>query len=124
MYEKICKVCGKPFRAANPNYCLCSDECRKIRQTEHNHNAHKKFVHTGRYKKYLHNYYKAHYKPTVHYCISCGDKLPDGRQRYCLKCLVKDYIENGSNAAYRRLQLRGYIKPDILEEAVALGLYE
>lgn len=33
-----CVVCGKEFEARHINYNLCSDECRKIRQTEHEKN--------------------------------------------------------------------------------------
>lgn len=31
MIKKNCAVCGKEFEAANYRYCLCSDECRRVR---------------------------------------------------------------------------------------------
>lgn len=31
MIKKQCVVCGKEFEVVNSHYCLCSDECRKIR---------------------------------------------------------------------------------------------
>lgn len=33
-----CVVCGKEFEARNISCNLCSDECRKIRQAEHEKN--------------------------------------------------------------------------------------
>lgn len=31
MSVKICRECGKEFEPANAKICICSDECRKIR---------------------------------------------------------------------------------------------
>ena len=31
--KKTCIVCGKSFLAANPLYCLCSNDCRAKRKT-------------------------------------------------------------------------------------------
>lgn len=113
MYNKICYVCGKPFQAANPRYNTCSAECRRIR-----HNAMiKEWRSKTAYKK-KYNYYK----PIEKLCAYCGDKLPDGRQTYCLKCLVKDYVQDKSFVAYQRLALRGFCKEDIFLEAERLNL--
>ena len=32
-FKKTCIVCGKSFLAANPLYCLCSNDCRAKRKT-------------------------------------------------------------------------------------------
>ena len=31
--KKTCIVCGKSFLAANPLYCLCSNDCRAKQKT-------------------------------------------------------------------------------------------
>jgi hypothetical protein len=70
-------------------------------------------------------YYKEHYKPTVHYCQVCGEPLPDGRQTYCLRCLVSTYMtaeQPYKQIAYNRLALRGYDKAMILDEAKRMNI--
>lgn len=52
-------------------------------------------------------------------CKVCGAKLPDGRQQFCLNCLLKDFIKakeeskkahNHLVTAYARLRSRGLDK--------------
>lgn len=123
MYDKVCTVCGKPFQAVNSRYCICSPECRKKRDREI-----KKRDAKGRYeanKNYLKKYYREHYVPVTKKCECCGADLPDGRQSFCLRCLVYNFM-NGEGVvrrkAYSRLALRGYTKSDIISEAKSLNL--
>lgn len=123
MYDKECVVCGKPFQAANPRYCICSPECRKVRDREIKRRDAAKRYEANR--KYLQKYYREHYVPVTKSCQSCGDPLPDGRQTYCLRCLVYAFMHcegEARRAAYSRLALRGYTKSDIISEAESLNL--
>lgn len=127
MYDKICKVCGKPFHAANPRYLVCSAECRKIYQTRYKQiyaETHPDYVIRQRLRKYRRAVHI--YKPIEKPCALCGEILPDGRQKYCLRCLISEFISKGGKAgspAYRILLMRGYAnKEDILMEARAINL--
>ena len=115
MYDKICPVCGSAFQSPNPCYKYCSDPCRKTvsdkRKREYSRIYYQKTLDAQR------AYRKKHYKHVGRCCEDCGALLPDGRQRYCLDCLLKDYIENKSRIAYARLACRGYDR-----ELIALEL--
>ena len=123
MYDKICVVCGKPFQAPNPRYIVCSDECRKVRSRYLQHKKAKNRY--EREKAHRQKYDRERYTPVVKFCHSCGDVLPDGRQTFCLRCLVNDFMHGDyehRRSAYRRLALRGYTKVDIISEAESLNL--
>lgn len=115
MYTKTCPICGAEFEAANSRYKYCSDACRKEvenrRQTKRN-NA--EYYAAHKHKRKL--YYKQHYKPVEKNCQGCGKRLEDGRQSWCLDCLLDDYVNNKSRAAFQRLSCRGYDKAMIMEE--------
>lgn len=116
MYTKICPVCGMTFEAANSRYKYCSDECRKKRKYNANKAHLKEYYKTSRGIYARKTYYKKHHKPVEKYCADCGKKLDDGRQTWCLDCLLKDYAENNSHIAYQRLANRGYDRELIMEE--------
>lgn len=114
MYTKNCPICGAEFETINSRYIYCSDACRKEadkrRCSKRNYNYHL----THKYERHL--YYKQHYEPVEKYCEGCGKRLDDGRQSWCLDCLLDDYINNKSKVAYQRLSCRGYDKISILQE--------
>lgn len=125
MYDKICKICGKPFLAANPRYNICSEECRRENRRQYDKYKNHRYYRTEKATAKRKVYYKEHYKPTVHYCQVCGDPLPDGRQTYCLRCLVSTYMtaeQPYKQIAYNRLALRGYDKAMILDEAERMNI--
>lgn len=49
--EKTCIVCGKSFLAANPLYCICSDECRHKRKIAYNKRYEKAHIEAIREQK-------------------------------------------------------------------------
>lgn len=102
--EKICIVCRKPFSAANPRYKMCSAECRKKHYAEYDKIRLKAYYHSGAGKKK----HKTYYKPVEKLCASCNKPLPDGRQTYCLRCLLLDFKYGDTDTAYKRLACRGY----------------
>ena len=111
MSIKRCAICNEEFCAKSGRYNYCSDECRKIGK----YNNNKKYIERCKAagKAYWTNYA---YKPVVKHCKKCGTVLPDGRQTWCLDCLLLDYKLNKSPKAYQRLSLRGFTKTTILEE--------
>ena len=38
----------------------------------------------------------------------CGGPLEDNRQKYCLKCLLREYLYGDHKKAYMVLRQRGY----------------
>lgn len=116
MYNKVCKICGKEFQAVNKNYCLCSPECRKISERESHKDALRKYYATTLGKERSKRYYKEHRTLVNKQCACCGTKLDDGRQSYCLNCLLKDYRDNPSVISRKRLYSRGFDKAMIEEE--------
>ena len=80
--EKICIVCGKPFTAANPLYCLCSNDCRAKRSVAHSKKYKETHAEMGRKqnKKRNERYQEQHKKK--YHCKICGTELPNGSQKY------------------------------------------
>lgn len=118
MYKKICPICNRNFEVANSRYKYCSDECRKQQKRQNDRVHAKLYYHSSRG---MHNY-KAYYKPVEKYCPDCGKRLDDGRQTWCVDCLLKDYAETKSRIAYKRLSCRGYDRELITEEINSRGI--
>lgn len=116
MYKLICRECGKPFDSPNPRYVTCSAECRDSYRRKQEKERMASYRETNANKRYRKIYYKEHYKYVNKTCKSCGDKLTDGRQSFCLTCLLIDYLHGDHNTARQRLACRGYDKAMILEE--------
>ena len=119
---KKCRICGAEFDATNPNYCLCSDACRKIAYKESNRRSTYKYNHrdVNKDKRKLH--YKQHRQLVNKKCGMCGERLPDGRATYCLTCLLRDHAQNPSTVTRKRLYNRGFDSLMIEEEIVSMGL--
>ena len=115
--KKTCIVCGKSFLAANPLYCLCSNECRAKRKLVYKNRyekTHAKAIKEQRKKRNI-KYYEQHKKKS--YCKICGMPLSHGNQKYCLKCLLKTYQNEKTRSwAYAVLRCRGYDKETIISE--------
>lgn len=116
MYSLICTECGKCFDSPNSNYKTCSTKCRTERSKRTNNQRMAIYRDTTINKYYRQVYYKEHYVPVIKVCKSCGTVLDDGRQNFCLDCLLKDYLHGDHNTARQRLACRGYDKAMILEE--------
>lgn len=103
--EKTCVVCGKSFLAANPLYCLCSDDCRAKRKAAYDKRYKK--THAEAIREQMKKY-KGRYKKK-YYCKTCGTVLPNGCQKYCLDCLLRAYqSEEQRSWAKDVLHSRGY----------------
>ena len=122
MYDKICKVCGGSFQAANPRYVICSDECRKAYAKTQSRKRSAIYYSTaiGKFKHKKYN--RDRYIPVGKHCVDCGELLPDGRASYCLDCLLKDYAAGNKVVAGQRLACRGYDKAMILAEIKERGI--
>lgn len=119
---KKCRICGAEFEAANPNYCLCSDVCRKIARKESDKKSAWRYCRQDVVRDRRKIYYREHYKPVGKKCGMCGDTLPDGRATYCLTCLLKDHAKNPSIVTRKRLYNRGFDSLMIEEEIASMGL--
>ena len=115
--EKTCIVCGKSFLAANPLYCICSDECRRKRKAVYDKRyseTHAEAVKKQR-KRYYEKYWEQHKKKC--YCKICGALLPHGMQKYCLDCLLNAYQNAETHSwASSVLCCRGYDKEAVISE--------
>lgn len=119
---KKCRICGAEFDAVNPNYCLCSDACRKIAHKESNKKNARRYYRQDVVRDKRKIYYREHHKPVGKKCDMCGDVLPDGRATYCLTCLLKDHAQNPSIVTRKRLYNRGFDSLMIEEEISSMGL--
>lgn len=76
-------------------------------------------------KERQHELYMKRKKPTWRRCSICGDPLDHGNQKYCLGCLLDNYV-NGNreerNHAFHCLTGRGYSSKEALHEAQRRGL--
>lgn len=76
-------------------------------------------------KERQHELYMKRKKPTHRRCAICGRFLDNGNQRYCLNCLLDNYIngerEERDHAAHC-LQSRGYSTQAMIQEAQRRGL--
>ena len=117
MHNKICVICNKPFTTINSRYKTCSPNCRDAYDKEYRR----------RYDKYRRDaglvpYY---YVRVTKQCKLCDTRLPDGRQTYCLRCLVNGFVHGDTNFREKcrgLLNCRGYSVEDIWDEADVLNL--
>lgn len=115
MRTNTCIICGNDFEAVSLNSKYCSDTCRKIGKARISKRYNDKHRKTAAYYINRETYRKNTYHYAVKYCKSCGKKLNDGRQTWCLDCLLDDYVNTKSRIALIRLTNRGYNKARILE---------
>lgn len=119
-----CKICGKEFNAHQSNYTLCSDECRKenrrrvwqkIKADPYLHKQHK--IQANKYK-----IAKRKANPKQHKrCIQCGCDTGSYYAKYCLDCLLDNYLKSPNGVNYSRLNNRGYDKAEIMFELELRG---
>lgn len=113
--DKTCIVCGKSFLAANPLYCLCSNDCRAKRKAAYNKRYEKEHI-TREQKRKRNKKYREQHKKKYH-CKTCGTVLPNGCQKYCLDCLLRAYQSKEQRSwAKDVLHSRGYDKEAIINE--------
>ena len=118
MYDKICVVCNKPFKAINSRYKTCSNKCRSVYDKQMSR------IYSEAYRE-RRKFVPSHYEKVQKHCTLCNALLPHGGQKYCLKCLVNGYIrgERDFRRRCRRiLYYRGYSAKDIWDEADCLNL--
>ena len=118
MYDKVCVVCDKPFKAINSRYKTCSAKCR----IQYDKDMGKIYAEAYRNRR---KFSTSQYIKVEKHCKICNALLPHGGQKYCLKCLVNGYIKG--DKSFRRncmhiLQCRGYSVDDVREEAKVLNL--
>lgn len=118
MHDKICKVCGESFQTADTRRKYCSDKCFKEHERERLAIFNRTSI--GKFKRK--QYRKEHYTPVGKCCVECGDPLTDGRQSYCLDCLLRDYLYNNTATTRQRLYNRGYDTEMILTEIEERGI--
>ena len=112
--QKICEICNAEFEATRVFTKYCPD-CRlnayrdntKIWQKN---NPDK--IREARRRKYL----------VEVFCATCGEKLPNGKQVFCLNCLLKDYKYNYSQKAAARLCCRGFNSKEIWDMIKERGI--
>ena len=132
MIKKQCAVCGKEIEVANPQYCLCSDECRKVRGKQ----LCEKYKNSPEYKEKIRLYCirqleKKHENPKVIPCKICGEPVPptfNGKNKMCRshyheKCVLKEALQavrEGCKFNDKRIMRAwnkyGYTKTELLEE--------
>ena len=101
MIKKNCIVCGKEMEVANPQYFLCSDECREVRRKQ----LSEKYKNSPEYKEKSKLYYarqleRKHKSPKVIPCKICGKPVPPifrenrmGRSHYHENCVLSEAME-------------------------------
>lgn len=116
---KICKWCGKAFEPNSKHKKYCCVECAKngMKKNQREYRIeNKEKIRDRERKRYIHK---------ISYCKICGVKLPHGRQKTCLECLLKSYKGNDIEK-YRRardiLYCRGYDRKMIEDECEERGI--
>lgn len=113
--KNVCKICGRTFDAYNRQNVLCSAECKRINNREHQRRwaaeNHEHRIEANRNKPS----YKARLKP--HYCTICG-KLMERTEYFhkvrhdeCVLRSIVEWINAGNkmtNIQYQQLLQRGY----------------
>ena len=134
--KKTCVVCGNEFEAAQSNYIICSNECRKKRQKEYYANLKKKGL--SNVNSYINTYekkYKAAHKRKVR-CRFCGEnilpKYNNGRfhrTQYHDECLISKGIEAlkngekiGTSNTLRIVTNKGFTKRELVDIANERGI--
>lgn len=131
MYKKNCAVCGKEIEVVNSGFCLCSDECRKIRRKQ----LYEKYKKSPEYEdkrklQYARQLERIHKNPKVIPCRICGEPIPhtfrDNRMHgshYHEKCVLSEAIQairEGCKHTDKRIRRAwntyGYNMSEIIEE--------
>jgi predicted nucleic acid-binding Zn ribbon protein len=118
MYDKVCVICKQPFRAINPRYKTCSPDC---------HHEYDKIYNRiyGKSYRTRRKFNPSHYEKVQKHCKLCGDILPDGRQTYCLRCLINGFVHGDVNTRQKSmgiLNCRGFSVDMIWQKAAELNL--
>lgn len=123
---KNCKVCGKEFEAAQSNYTLCSEECRKVRKREICTNYYQE--HKESYRKDCKERYRDNLKPI--YCKICGKPVERfiennrlRRKYYHTDCIIAEAIKaiqrgekcNGTSKILKIANNHGIYKNELME---------
>ena len=131
MIKKNCVVCGKEIEVANPQYCLCSDECRKVRHKQWS----EKYKNSPEYEDKRRLYCarqseRSHKNPKVIPCKICGKPVPptfNGKNKMCRshyheKCVLSEAIQavrDGCKISDKRVirawNTYGYTMSEIIE---------
>lgn len=120
MLEKCCKICGKPFLAKQQNYTICSDECRKEARRRYYYenadycNQRRKILYKKRNEERKKLYWEKYRR--IKYCKICNCELPNGKQAYCMDCLLNMWETGDRPHALHILSCRGYDTSMIVEE--------
>ena len=128
MIKKNCIVCGKEIEVVNPQYCLCSDECRKVRVKQ----RYEKYKNSPEYEDKRRLYYARNHKnPKIIPCKICGKPVPptfNGKNKMCRphyheKCVLSEAvkaIQEGCKCNDKRIRRAwntyGYTMSEIIEE--------
>ena len=98
-YEKICRVCGKPFITNNSRYAMCSKECSHSYRLEY---ARKQNA-DPQHREWINKYRRAKTRsnPKIVICGICGKPVPhkyssNGNicyKRYHEECVLKEAYE-------------------------------
>lgn len=116
---KICKWCKKPFEPNPKHRKYCCEACKKAGLEQRQREYRIKNTDIIRQKA------AAKYVRAIALCEMCGARLPHGRQKICLECLLKSYKGNDIEK-YRRargiLYCRGYDAEMIKSECEKRGI--
>lgn len=131
MIKKNCVVCGKEIEVANPQYCLCSEECRKVRAKQ----WYEKYKKSPEYedKRRLQRARQLEINrrnPKTIPCKICGEPVPPtfrenrmSRSHYHNECVLKEAIkaiQEGCKISDKRIRrvmnVCGYTMSEIIEE--------
>ena len=131
MIKKNCIICGKELEVVNPQYCLCSDECRKVRgkQLCEKYNKSPEYEDKRRLW-YARNLERKHKNPKVIPCKICGEPVPPTfrenkmcRSHYHEKCVLSEAIKAiqegckyDEKRIYRARNMYGYTMSELIEE--------
>ena len=131
MIKKNCIICGKEIEVVNPQYCLCSDECRKVRAKQ----RYEKYKNSPEYKEKSRLYCarqleRKHKNPKVIPCKICGEPVSPTfrenkmcRSHYHEKCVLSEAMEAvragckiSDKRIYRARNMYGYTMSELIEE--------
>lgn len=124
MIKKKCAVCGKEIEVANPRYCLCSEECKRVRAREYQ----RSYKSIEMHKKYMREKYWKN--PKIIPCKICGKPVPPTfrENRMCRKfyheqCVLSEAVQavrEGCGWEDKRIMradnLYGYTMSELIKE--------
>ena len=114
---KACKWCGKEFESY---HCACKYCCKECAKKAHKRQmADWQVLHREERAKSGKRRYNE--KKIKKKCRTCGVELPNNSQKWCLDCLLKEYIKSiGTSQEHQRITVilasRGYNKEMIMNE--------